>query len=104
VHRREAAEWDGVAVDDERRSGARAVDAEAEQAVRAGAGGVRQGHAGPVAQHRPRRRRRQVRRGRQALLRPAGAGRRPHRVRQGALPGLPLRHRLRGRLTGVWTQ
>jgi len=23
---------------------------------------------------------------------------------QGALPGLPLRHRLRGRLTGVWTQ
>jgi hypothetical protein len=29
-----------------------AVDGEAEQAVRAGVGGVRQGHAGPLAQHR----------------------------------------------------
>jgi len=65
------------------------VDEEAGQAVRAGAGGVRQGHAGPVAQHRARRGG-QVGGGGQALLRAAGRGRQAHRGRQGALPRLQV--------------
>lgn len=62
-----------------------AVDGEAERAVRAGAGGVRQGHAGAVAQHRARRCG-EVRRRGEALLRPARGGRQAHRDREGALP------------------
>jgi hypothetical protein len=75
------------------------VDEEAGQAVRAGAGGVRQGHAGPVAQHRARRGG-QVGGGSQALLRAAGRGRQAHRGRQGAVPSLQVPRRRRPQLLG----
>uniref|UniRef100_J3L268 Uncharacterized protein n=1 Tax=Oryza brachyantha TaxID=4533 RepID=J3L268_ORYBR len=84
-----AAGWfDGVDVDELVEA---AVDGEAEQAVRAGAGGVGQGHAGAVAQHRARRRGHVRRRG-QALLRPARRRRQAHRGRQGPLPRLQVPH------------
>lgn len=56
------------------------MDLLAEQAVRGCAGGVRRGHAGPVAQRRAGRRRGYDGGGSEAVLRGARQGRRAHRV------------------------